>query len=128
MQIAALNSIHNPKPDVQAELAYTYQLDGKPSESATLYAQAADALPRDLSLQLAAAEAQIAAGSTAKANNFLTRVAAIDSRNYRLHAILGEIAQLQERESRCGQPIRRGAYEIYRRIPQRGLSTEFSCT
>jgi predicted Zn-dependent protease len=95
--IAALKSIHNPKPDLEAELAYTYQLDGKPSESATLYAQAADALPRDLSLQLAAAEAQIAAGSTAKANNFLTRVAAIDSRNYRLHAILGEIAQLQER-------------------------------
>jgi tetratricopeptide (TPR) repeat protein len=95
--INVLKSIHNSKPDLEAELAYTYQLDGKPNDSATLYAQAANAVPRDLSLQLAAAEAQIAAGSPAKANNFLTRVAAIDSRNYRLHAILGEIAQLQER-------------------------------
>ena len=32
--IAALKSIRNPKPDVTAELAYTYQLDGKPDDSA----------------------------------------------------------------------------------------------
>lgn len=95
--ITALKSIHNPKPDIKAELAYTYQLDGKPRESAELYAEAANALPKDLVMQLSAAEAQLAAGSTAKANSFLARAAAIDANNYRLHAISGEIAQLQER-------------------------------
>ena len=28
--IAALKSIHNPRPDILAELGYAYQLDGKP--------------------------------------------------------------------------------------------------
>jgi hypothetical protein len=35
--IAALKSIRNPKPDVTAELAYTYQLDSKLDNSAKLY-------------------------------------------------------------------------------------------
>lgn len=61
--ISALKSIRNPKPEIVAELAYTYQLDGKPDESARLYAQAANAVPKDLALQLSAAQAEVAAGS-----------------------------------------------------------------
>src|SRR5260221_10851255 len=74
--IAALNSIHNPTPDVKAELAYTYQLDGKMEESAKVYAQAADALPRDAGLQLSAAQAEVAAGAAEKAGTFLKLVEA----------------------------------------------------
>lgn len=95
--IKALKSIRNPKPDVVAELAYTYQLAGKPSESASFYAQAANAAPKDLNLQLSAAQAAVAAGSTMEAGSFLTRADAIDSRNYRLHAIRAQIDQLQDR-------------------------------
>ena len=58
--ITALKSIRNPKPDVVAELAYTYQLDGKLGESARLYAQAANAVPKDMTLQLSAAQAEVA--------------------------------------------------------------------
>jgi tetratricopeptide (TPR) repeat protein len=94
--IAALKSLHNPKPDVTAELAYTYQLDGKLDDSARLYAQAADSVPKDLGLQLSAAQAEVAAGSIEKANSFLQRGAEIDANYYRLHAIRGEIAKLQE--------------------------------
>ncbi len=96
--IAALKSIRNPKPDVTAELAYTYQLDGKLDESARLYAEAANAAPKDLGLQFAAAQAEVAVGSIEKANPFLNRAAAIDANHYRLHSIRGEIAKLQERE------------------------------
>ena len=95
--ITALKSIKNPKPDIQAELAYTYQLAGRLNEAATLYAQAANAAPKDLGFQLSAAEAEMAAGSIAKADAFLLRAKIIDSNNYRLHAISGAIAQLQER-------------------------------
>ncbi|HXM61732.1 MAG TPA: tetratricopeptide repeat protein [Terriglobales bacterium] len=94
--IAALKSIHNPNPDVKAELAYTYQLDGKQDEAARLYAQAANAAPTDLGLQLSAAQAEVAAGSLDHAKPFLQRAAAIDPEHYRLHAVLGEIARLQE--------------------------------
>ncbi|MHB8301996.1 MAG: tetratricopeptide repeat protein [Acidobacteriaceae bacterium] len=96
--IAALKSIRNPKPDVTAELAYTYQLDGKLHEAAGLYAQAAQTMPRDLGLQLSAAQAEVAVGSIGDANSFLQRAASINPDYYRLHAIRGEIAQLQERD------------------------------
>ena len=94
--IAALKSIRNPNPDVKAELAYTYQLDGKQDEAARLYAQAANAAPSDLGLQLSAAQAEVAAGSVEGAKPFLQRAAAIDPEHYRLHAVRGEIARLQE--------------------------------
>jgi tetratricopeptide (TPR) repeat protein len=95
--VAALRTIRNPKPDVLAELAYTCQLDGKLNESAAVYAQAANAMPRDLGLQLSAAQAQVGAGSLTNARPFLQRAAGLDPSYYRLHAIEGEIAQLQEK-------------------------------
>lgn len=97
--IAALRSIRNPKPDITAELAYTYQLDGKSDESARLYSQAADEVPKDMGLQLSAAQAQIAAGSIEHAQPFLSRAEGIDSSYYRLHAIRGEIARAQDRDA-----------------------------
>jgi tetratricopeptide (TPR) repeat protein len=97
--IAALKSIRNPKPDVTAELAYTYQLDGKPDESARLYGKAADELPKDMSLQLSAAQAQVAAGEIERAQPFLQRAEGIDSNYYRLHAIRGEIARTQDQDA-----------------------------
>jgi tetratricopeptide (TPR) repeat protein len=104
--IAALKSIHNPKPDVIAELAYTYQLDGKLNEAASTYAQAANAMPRDLALQVSAAQAQVAAGSIAQADPFLARAQALDANDYRLHAVRGEIAQLEERDQDAADQYR----------------------
>jgi tetratricopeptide (TPR) repeat protein len=101
--IAALKSIRNPKPDVVAELAYTCQLDGKLSESARLYSQAANNSPRDLGLQLSAAQAQVATGSLGEAQPFLQRAAGLGSDDYRLHAIRGEIAQIQEHDREAVQ-------------------------
>jgi tetratricopeptide (TPR) repeat protein len=94
--IAALRAIRNPKPDVTAELAYTYQLDGKLKESAQVYSRAANEEPKDLSLQLSAAQAQVAAGSIEDASPFLKRADGISPGYYRLHAIRGEIARAQD--------------------------------
>jgi len=96
--IAALKSIRNPRPDVTAELAYTYQLDGKLDDSAKIYAEAANASPKDLGLQLSAAQAAIAAGAIEKASPFLERAGSIDANYYRLHAIRGEIAKIEEHD------------------------------
>ena len=93
--IAALKTIRNPKPDVTAEIAYTYQLDGKLKESAQVYSKAADQEPKDMGLQLSAAQAQVAAGSLDQADPFLRRAATLDPGYYRLHAIRGEIARVQ---------------------------------
>ncbi|MGB6112937.1 MAG: tetratricopeptide repeat protein [Acidobacteriaceae bacterium] len=94
--VAALKSIHNPKPDVQAELAFTYQLDGKLADAAKEYAHVANELPKNLGYQLSAAQAAVAAGSIDDASPFLQRAAGINPGSYRLHAVRGEIAQLQD--------------------------------
>ena len=94
--IAALKSIPHKNPDEIAELAYTYQLSGQKDESARLYSQAADASPKDLGVQLSAAQAQVSAGSPEAAEKFLTRAARIDPDFYRLHAIRGEMARLKD--------------------------------
>lgn len=95
--IAALKSIRNPGADITAELADTYQLDGRAQDAATLFAQAAKSRPNDIAMQLSAAQSQIAANAVGAANPFLDRAAAIDPGFYRLHAIRGEIAQIEER-------------------------------
>ena len=96
--IGALISIKAPRPDIVAELAYTYGLAGKAEESARTYAEAADLLPRDMGLQLSAAQAQIGIASFDRAESFLQRASRLDPNYYRLHAIRGEIAQIQDRE------------------------------
>jgi tetratricopeptide (TPR) repeat protein len=96
--IAALKSIRKPRPDVMAELAYTYQLAGKPADSARLYSQAANAMPKDLNLQLSAAQAEVTLGAFDKADHFLNRAEQLDRDHYRLHAIRGEVARLQDRD------------------------------
>lgn len=95
--IAALKSIRNPRPDVIAELAYTYQLDGKLDEAATVYAKAANGAPKDIALQLSAAQAEVATGDLSKAATFLERASSIDNNSYRLHAIRGGIAKNADR-------------------------------
>ncbi|HEY1806412.1 MAG TPA: tetratricopeptide repeat protein [Terracidiphilus sp.] len=96
--IAVLQSIRNPKSDVTAELAYTYQLAGKPSESAKFFGRAANEDPKDMTLQLSAAQAEIAIGSIAEANSFLKRAMVLDANYYRLHALNGEIAEIEDRD------------------------------
>lgn len=110
--IAALTSIRNPKPDVVAELAYTYQLDGKLEDSARLYAQAANARSKDLDLQLSAAQAEVAAGSMRDAGVFLKRAERIDANSYRLHAIRGEIAQMEDRDQEAVKEYQRAIAEL----------------
>ncbi len=94
--ITALKSIRHPRPDVKAELAFTYQLDGKLADAAREYAEVANALPKNLGYQLSAAQAAVSAGSIDTASPFLQRAAGINADSYRLHAIKGEIAQLQD--------------------------------
>lgn len=96
--IDALRAIRDPRPDVVAELAYTYQLDGKLDDSAKVYAKAANSLPKDISVQLAAAQAQVAIGSMDGANSFLQRAEALDAGNYRLHTIRAEIARVRDND------------------------------
>ena len=95
--ISALKAIHNSTPGVKAELAYTYQLAGRREEAARLYVQAADAAPGDVNLQLSAAQADMSTGEVDAAKKFLDRAEKLNANHYRLHAIRGEVAKLEDR-------------------------------
>jgi tetratricopeptide (TPR) repeat protein len=97
--IASLKAIAHQTPEITAEIAYTYQLYGRPDESAKLYARAADAEPDDLNLQLSAAQAEVNLGAIEAAQPYVKRASSLDEDHYRLHAIQGAIASLEERDS-----------------------------
>jgi len=95
--IATLQAIPTKNGDIQAELAYTYQLAGKQLEAAGLYSRLARTANGNLGLNLSAAQAWINAGRTDNANEFIEAAKRIDGNNYRLHAILGGLADSEDR-------------------------------
>jgi len=95
--LATLQAIPNKNADVLAELAYTYQLAGKQQEAANLYSRLAKAAKGNIGLDLSAAQALVGLGQTDAARGFLEDAKAIDSNNYRLHAILGAVAEADYR-------------------------------
>lgn len=91
--IAALQAIPEKTIDVEADLAYTYQLAGKPQEAADLYIRLAKSAKGNLGLNLSAAQALVALGQGDAAEPFLQEARRLDSNNYRLHSIQGAIAE-----------------------------------
>ncbi|GAC1431639.1 MAG: hypothetical protein NVS1B11_01020 [Terriglobales bacterium] len=94
--IASLKKAIGRAPDALPELAYTYQLSGKRKEAADAYEQAANRSTRDANLQLSAAQAVVNVGGFERAGTFLKRAEAVDPNSYRLHAIRGQIASLED--------------------------------
>ncbi len=95
--IAALQAIPDKTIDVQADLAYTYQLADKPQEAADLYSQLAKSVKGNLGLNLSAAQVLVGMGQTDAAEPFLDEARRINANSYRLHAILGSIADNENR-------------------------------
>lgn len=95
--IAALEAIPDKTIDVQADLAYTYQLAGKPEEAADLYSRLARSARGNLNLNLSAAQALVALGQNDAAQPFIEEARRIDANNYRLHAIQGSIEENDNR-------------------------------
>ncbi len=94
--IAMLLKVVRKVPDALPELAYTYGLAGKKRQAAETYSQAANRLPKDAGLQLSAAQAQVNVGGFEQAENFLKRAEASNPNSYRLHAIRGQMATLED--------------------------------
>ena len=117
--IATLQKAVHKAPDALAELAYTYGLAGKKKESADTYTQAANRLPKDSGLQLSAAQASVNLGSFEQAANFLKRAESASPNSYRLHAIRGQMASVEDQNE---QAIREYQIAIQNlpEVPQEG--------
>ncbi|HVI07034.1 MAG TPA: tetratricopeptide repeat protein [Candidatus Binatia bacterium] len=95
--ISALQAIPSKNLDVDADLAYTYQLAGRPQEAADVYVKVAKSAKGNLNLNLSAAQALVNLGQPEAAEPFIDEARRIDPNNYRLHAILGAIAESDNR-------------------------------
>ena len=95
--ITTLQSIPSRSLDVQAELAYTYQLAGKPQEAADIYIKLAKSAKGNLGLSLSAAQALVNLGQTDAATAFVDEARKVDPNNYRLDAIAGAIDEADNR-------------------------------
>jgi tetratricopeptide (TPR) repeat protein len=97
--IETLKQAPRKNADLMAELGYTYELAGMKNESASTYEKAAAMAPNVVTVQLAAAQAQMRAGNLDKTRTFLARAEQLDARHYRLHAIRGDLATLERRDT-----------------------------
>ena len=97
LALTTLLQVKSNAPDYWAELAYTYQLADKKSEAADAYARAANASKEEIGYQLSAAEALLNVGRLQVASELLGRAHTLNPENYRLHAIRGQLATLQDR-------------------------------
>jgi tetratricopeptide (TPR) repeat protein len=95
--IATLQAIPAKTPDIEAEMAYTYQLAGRQQDAANLYSQLAKSAKGNIGLDLSAAQAWVNLGRADEAQPYLDAAGQIDPNNYRLHAILAGIAESEDR-------------------------------
>lgn len=97
--IATLKSSPVQNTDVLADLGYSYELNGDKDLSAAAYSKAANMAPKQINLQLSAAQGQINAGALDKARQFLARAEGIDANHYRLHALRAQLARQENRNA-----------------------------
>ena len=101
--IATLQAIPNKNLDLMAEMAYTYQLAGKPQEAAAIYTRLAKQAKGNIGLELSAAQALVNIGQADAAAPFLDEARKIDANSYRLHAIQASIDSSQDQIPEAAQ-------------------------
>jgi tetratricopeptide (TPR) repeat protein len=79
------------------ELGYSYTLAGNPREAARVYGVAASRAPRNIEMQLNAAQAMLNAGEFDKAAALLKRAAALNPNAYRMFGLRGRLDAIQHR-------------------------------
>ena len=96
--IATLKSAPSQKPDLLADLGYTYELAGMKQEAADTYSRYANADPKNINAQLSAAQAWMRLNDLDKTQKFLDRAASVDPDHYRLHAVRAAFAKMQNKD------------------------------
>jgi tetratricopeptide (TPR) repeat protein len=86
-----LEGLHAKDPSTLAELGYSYSLTGNAQEAAKTYALAASRAPRDIEIQLNAAQAMLNAGQFDKAAALLNQAKTLNPDHYRLFALRGRL-------------------------------------
>lgn len=96
--IAVLKRAPRQDPDVLSELGYTYELAGMKKDSAAAYEKAAKLAPKEITIQLSTAQAELRVGDFEKTRSYLAAAEQLDPKHYRLHDLRGDLAKLEHRD------------------------------
>lgn len=116
--IHILKTIPSRDAATLSELAYSYQLAGDQQQAAENYLKAAELAPRQMEIQLNAAQALVNAGNFDRANQVLDHVAGFDPENYKLHAVRGRSYALQHREDDAIQEYKTALARLPPTVPE----------
>ena len=92
-----LEDLHAKDPGTLAELGYSYTLAGNARAAAETYAVAASRAPKDMEIQLNAAQAMINAAEFDKAAALLKQAATLNPDHYRVFALRGRLDAAERR-------------------------------
>jgi tetratricopeptide (TPR) repeat protein len=96
--IRILEDLHTKDASTLAELGYSYALAGNAAGAARNYGGAASRAPRDIEIQLNAAQAMLNAGEFDKAAALLNQAATLNPEHYRVYALRGRLDAAQHRD------------------------------
>ena len=89
--VRTLERVHSNDPNIFAELGYSYSLAGNTRAAARSYSEAASRAPKNIDMQLGAAQAMLNAGEFSKANALLNHAATLNPDHYRVYALRGRL-------------------------------------
>jgi tetratricopeptide (TPR) repeat protein len=95
--IRILEDLHTKDVGTLAELGYSYALAGNPQAAARNYGAAASRAPKDIDIQLNAAQAMLNAGEFDKATALLNQAATLNPQHYRVYGLRGRLYATEHR-------------------------------
>jgi tetratricopeptide (TPR) repeat protein len=95
--VRILEDLHTKDASTLAELGYSYALAGNAHGAAQSYGIAASRAPRDIEIQLNAAQAMLNAGEFDKATTFLNQARTLNPEHYRVYALRGRLNAAEHR-------------------------------
>jgi tetratricopeptide (TPR) repeat protein len=95
--IRILEDLHTKDVGTLGELGYSYALIGDSHAAARVYGVAANRAPRDIEIQLNAAQAMINAGDFDRATALLRQAASLNPEHYRVFGLRGRLNAAQHR-------------------------------
>lgn len=116
--IHILEDLHSKEPSTLAELGYSYVLAGNAHAAARAYAEAASRAPRNIEIQLNAAQAMINAGDFGKATAFLNQSASLSLDHYRLHALKARLAAAEHHNAEAAHEYEAALKHLPEAVPE----------
>jgi len=116
--IRALEDLRTKDASTLAELGYSYALAGNAHASAHSYGAAASRAPRDIEIQLNAAQAMLNAGEFDRATALLNHAAALDPEHYRVFALRGRLDATQHRNEDAIREYEAGLQHLPEDVPE----------